>query len=119
MSTNYQLGRQGEAAAAKFLTTNGYQILERNYRYLKAEVDIIAKKNNSLVAIEIKTRSSDFFGAPETFLKPQQQQRIVGAIDHYVKQNKLDVDVRFDIISILKKGHKLSINHIPNAFYHF
>ena len=55
MSTNYQLGRQGEAAAAKFLTTNGYQILERNYRYLKAEVDIIAIKNNSLVAIESKT----------------------------------------------------------------
>jgi putative endonuclease len=61
MSTKYQLGRQGEAAAAKFLTTNGYQILERNYRYLKAKVDIIAIKNNSLVAIEIKTRSSDFF----------------------------------------------------------
>jgi len=61
MSTNYQLGRQGEAAAAKFLTTNGYQILERNYRY-KAEVDIIAINNNSLLANEIKTRSSDFFG---------------------------------------------------------
>ncbi|MGC6524042.1 MAG: YraN family protein [Flavobacteriaceae bacterium] len=59
------------------MTTNGYHILERNYRYLKAEVDIIAIKNNSLVAIEIKTRSSDLFGAPETFLKPQQQQRIV------------------------------------------
>lgn len=119
MSSNYQLGRQGEAVAAKFLITNGYQILEQNYRYHKAEVDIIALKNNCLLAVEIKTRSSDFFGAPETFLKPQQQQRIVGAIDHYVKQNKLNVDVRFDVISVLKKGHKFSINHIPNAFYHF
>ena len=104
MNSKHLLGRQGETAAASFLIQNDYQILEQNYRYLKAEVDIIALKNSCLVAVEIKTRSSDFFGAPETFLKPKQQQRIVNAIDYYVKQNNLTIEVRFDIISVLKQG---------------
>lgn len=77
MSTKYQLGRQGEAAAAKFLTTNGYQILERNYRYLKAEVDIITIKNNSLVAIEIKTRSSDFLALKKHFSNPNSNNELL------------------------------------------
>lgn len=119
MNSNLLLGRQGEAAAASFLIQNDYKILEQNYRYLKAEVDIIATKKNFLIAVEIKTRSNDFFGTPETFLKPKQQQRIVTAIDHYIKQKKLNVEVRFDVISILKKSGKLQINHIKNAFYHF
>jgi len=62
MTSKHQLGRQGEAAAAAFLIQNGHQILEQNYRYLKAEVDVIALKKNCLIAVEIKTRSSDFFG---------------------------------------------------------
>lgn len=119
MNFNHKLGRQGEITAALFLEKKGYQILEKNYRFLKAEVDIIALKKNWLVAVEIKTRSSDFFGAPELFFKPKQQQRIVGAIDHYVKQKEMDVNVRFDVISVLKKAQKFEINHIKNAFYHF
>lgn len=119
MTSKHQLGRQGEAAAAAFLIQNGHQILEQNYRYLKAEVDVIALKKNCLIAVEIKTRSSDFFGAPESFLKPKQQQRIVTAIDYFVKQNNLNVEVRFDVISVLKKGGNFQIKHIKNAFYHF
>lgn len=78
MNTSYKLGRQGEARAAVFLK-------QKNYRHRKAEVDIIALKDNLLIAVEIKTRSTGFFGVPETFLKRQQQQRIVEAIDFYVK----------------------------------
>ena len=85
MNTSYKLGRQGEARAAAFLK-------QKNYRHRKAEVDIIALKDNLLIAVEIKTRSTGFFGAPETFLKRQQQQRIVEAIDFYVKENQLGVE---------------------------
>ena len=77
MNTSYKLGRQGEARAAVFLK-------QKNYRHRKAEVDIIALKDNLLIAVEIKTRSTRFFGAPETFLKRQKQQHIAEAIDFFM-----------------------------------
>ena len=86
MNTLYKLGRQGEALAAAFLEQKKYWIIERNYRHGRAEVDLIAIKDDFLVVVEIKTRCTAFFGAPETFLKHQQQQRIVEAIDYYVKK---------------------------------
>lgn len=119
MSESYQLGRKGEAEAARFLTQNNYKILEKNYRYRKAEVDLIVQKNKTLIAVEIKTRSSDFFGNPALFLKTKQQQRIVEAINYYVKHNNLDVEVRFDVISIVKNKGGFEIQHLKNAFYHF
>lgn len=119
MNSSYHLGRLGESEAAQFLVKKNYTILEKNYRYGKAELDLIVRQNNVLVAVEIKTRSSRYFGAPASFLKSKQQQRIVQAIDHYIKQNNLDIEVRFDVISILKKGRNFEIQHIENAFYHF
>jgi putative endonuclease len=119
MNTSFKLGRQGEARAAAFLKQKKYRILEKNYRHRKAEVDLIALKDNLLIAVEIKTRSTGFFGAPETFLKRQQQQRIVEAIDFYVKENQLGVEVRFDIVSLIKVGNGFEIKHLKNAFYHF
>ena len=119
MRTSYELGRKGEAEAAAFLAQKNYQILEKNYRYRKAEVDLIVQKENTLVAVEIKTRSTAFFGTPALFLKPKQQQRIVEAVDYYVKQNNLDLEVRFDVISIIKHKGTFDIQHIENAFYHF
>ena len=103
MSTSYKLGRQGEARAAAFLK-------QKNYRHRKAEVDLIALKDNLLIAVEIKTRSTGFFGAPETFLKGQQQQRIVEAIDFYVKENQLGVEVRFDIVAVAKAKKQIQNN---------
>ena len=119
MNTSYKLGRQGEARAAVFLKQKNYRIVEKNYRHRKAKVDIIALKDNLLIAVEIKTRSTGFFGAPETFLKRQQQQRIVEAIDFYVKENQLGVEVRFDIVSLIKVGNGSEIKHLKNVFYHF
>ena len=119
MSNSYQLGRKGEAEAARFLVQKNYNILEKNYRYRKAEVDLIVQKNNTLIAVEIKTRSTAFFGNPALFLKPKQQQRIVEAVNYYVQQNNLDVEVRFDVISIVKKKGIFDVQHIKNAYYHF
>ncbi|WP_228853556.1 YraN family protein [Aegicerativicinus sediminis] len=119
MANHNELGKKGEQMAVDFLIANGFQIIERNYRFDKAELDIIAKKGNTLAAVEVKTRSSKDFGNPQDFLKPKQIQRLVKAINEYVVENELNVEVRFDIIAISKDVHGFNIEHIPNAFYHF
>jgi len=119
MAQHNELGKKGEQMAVDFLLENGYDILERNYRFEKAEVDIIARKKHFLAVIEVKTRSSVHFGDPQDFLKPKQIQRLVKAIDAYVTANELDIEVRFDIIAIVKNGEQHTIKHLENAFYHF
>lgn len=119
MAQHNQLGKKGEKLAVDFLLDKGYDIVERNYRFDKAEVDIIAKKNQTLAIIEVKTRSTSDFGDPQDFLKPKQIQRIVKAVDEYVLVNNLDVEIRFDIIAIVKENKGFSIEHLENAFYHF
>ncbi len=119
MAQHNELGTKGEQLAVDFLLKNGYDILERNYRFNKAEVDIIAKQKDILAIIEVKTRSSIDFGNPQDFVKPKQIQRLVKAVDEYVIINQLDVEVRFDIIAIIKEGKGFKIEHLENAFYHF
>ncbi|WP_339893960.1 YraN family protein [uncultured Algibacter sp.] len=119
MAQHNELGKKGEQLAVDFLLKNNYDIVERNYRFDKAEVDIIAKKDNILAIIEVKTRSTTDFGDPQDFVKPKQIQRLVKAVDEYVTVNDLDVEVRFDIIAIVKEGKAFNIEHLENAFYHF
>lgn len=119
MAQHNQLGNKGEQLAVDFLIENGYDIVERNYRFDRAEVDIMAKKDQILAIIEVKTRSTSDFGDPQDFLKPKQIQRIVKAVDEYVIENKLNVEVRFDIIAIVKEKNGFSVEHLENAFYHF
>lgn len=119
MAQHNQLGKKGEKLAVDFLLDKGYDIVERNYRFDKAEVDIIAQKGQTLAIVEVKTRSTSDFGDPQDFLKPKQIQRIVKAVDVYVLENNLDVEIRFDIIAIVKENKGFSIEHLENAFYHF
>ncbi|WP_299225263.1 YraN family protein [uncultured Psychroserpens sp.] len=119
MANHNELGKKGEQLAIDFLLKSGYKIIARNYIYQKAEVDIIAKKKDILVAVEVKTRSTKDFGNPQDFLKSKQIQRIIKAVDTFVISNQLDVEVRFDIIAIIKNGDQLDIEHLENAFYHF
>ncbi|GAA3600110.1 YraN family protein [Flavivirga amylovorans] len=119
MAKHNELGKKGEQLAVDFLLKNGYNILERNYRFEKAEVDIIAQQKDILAIIEVKTRSTTDFGNPQDFVKPKQIQRLVKAVDHYVNENSLDVEVRFDIIAIVKAGKGFNIEHLEDAFYHF
>ncbi|OYX26323.1 MAG: endonuclease [Flavobacteriales bacterium 32-35-8] len=119
MAQHNELGTKGEELAVDFLIKNGYDILDRNYRFDKAEVDIIAQKDTILAIIEVKTRSTIDFGNPQDFVKPKQIQRLVKAVDEYVIINELDVEVRFDIIAIIKEGNSFKIEHLENAFYHF
>ncbi len=119
MAQHNELGKKGEQLAVDYLLQKGYAIVERNYRFQKAEVDIIAKKENILAIVEVKTRSTSDFGNPQDFVKPKQIQRLVAAVDDYVNKNDLDVEVRFDIIAIVKQKKGFDIEHLKNAFYHF
>ena len=119
MAQHNELGKKGEQLAVDFLIENSYDIVERNYRFDKAEVDIIAKKDDILAIVEVKTRSSIDFGNPQDFVKPKQIKNLVKAVDEYVTENDLDVEVRFDIIAIVKENKDYKIEHLENAFYHF
>ncbi|MCF7559700.1 YraN family protein [Sabulilitoribacter multivorans] len=119
MAKHNELGKKGEQLAVDFLLKKGYDIIERNYRFDKAEVDIIAQQKYTLAIIEVKTRSSTDFGNPQDFVKPKQIKNLVKAVDEYVTVNALDVEVRFDIIAIVKETKDYTIEHLENAFYHF
>ncbi len=119
MASHNDFGREAEQTAVRYLQQKGYEILERNWRFQKAELDIIAMKDNTLVVVEVKARTSDYFGAPESFVNPRKMKLIVQATQEYITRNDLDLEVRFDIISILKNRYKEELEHIENAFYWF
>ncbi len=119
MAEHNELGKKGEQLAVEYLLEHKYKIVARNYRYLKAEVDIIARKEDTLAVVEVKTRSSDEFGNPQDFVSPKKIKLLLSAIDHYVVENELDVDVRFDIIAIIKQKSVFQIEHLKDAFLHF
>lgn len=119
MAEHNELGKFGEELAEGFLKQNGYTILETNWTFQKAEIDILAQKGNILAVVEVKTRSSIEFGLPQDFVKPKKIQLLVKAVNEYVVSNDLDVEVRFDIIAIYKEGKEYKIDHIQEAFYYF
>ncbi len=120
MATHNDLGKLGEEIAAQYLMKNGYTILRRNFFFNKAEIDIIAQKEeNTVVMVEVKTRKSDFFGDPQSFVTPAKIKLLVKAANEYIISNELDVEVRFDIIAILKNQKEEKVEHFENAFYHF
>ena len=119
MAQHNDLGNNGEQIAVEFLKKKKYNILKTNYRYLRHEVDIIAQFGNELVAVEVKTRSTRDFGNPQDFVKPSQIKSIVTAVDAFMEQQNLDLEVRFDIIAILHVKGKFELEHIEDAFYGF
>ena len=119
MAEHNELGKTGEDFAVNFLEKNGYEILETNWVFQKAEIDIIAQKGDILAVIEVKTRSSLDYGLPQDFVKPKKIQLLVKAINEYVIANDLDVEVRFDIIAIHAKDATFDIEHLEAAFYYF
>jgi putative endonuclease len=119
MAEHNDLGKFGEKLAVDFLRLRGYNILETNWTFQKAEIDIIAQKEDVLAIIEVKTRSSIAFGLPQEFVKTKKIQLLVKAVNAYVNSNNLDLEVRFDIISVYKENNEFKLEHIEDAFYHF
>ncbi|MBT8312851.1 MAG: YraN family protein [Maribacter sp.] len=119
MGRHNEFGKEGEQTAVDYLIKKGYIIKYRNFRYLKSEIDIIAQKDDILAIIEVRSRSTGFIeNIAETITKKKISLLVLGA-DHYVTENNLDVEVRFDVITILKNPKVLEIEHLENAFYHF
>ena len=119
MSEHYELGKKGEQLAVDYLTKEGYKIEERNWRFQKAEIDIIASKQETIISVEVKTRSSKDFGNPQDFVNSKKIKLMVVAMNEYVLMKNLDIEVRFDIIAITKTQKKFDINHIKDAFLYF
>ena len=119
MAQHNELGKKGEKLAVDFLLKKGYIIRDTNWRFQKAEVDIIAQKDEILAIVEVKTRSTTDFGNPQDFVNPKKIKLLVSAIDEYVISKDLDVEVRFDIIAIIHENKNFTIEHLEDAFYHF
>lgn len=106
-------GKYGEDLAVSYLENKGFEIIERNFRYHRSEIDLIGLLNNKLlVFFEVKLRKSDSFGEPEIFVTQNQQQKIMQAADEYIHGINWDGAVRFDIIAI-KGAH---LEHIEDGF---
>ncbi|WP_179351112.1 YraN family protein [Winogradskyella vidalii] len=119
MAQHNELGELGEQLAADYLMQKGYEILERNYVFQKAEIDIIAKHNNQMICVEVKTRNSDFFGDPQEFVTPGKIKLLVKAMDAFILENDIDLETRFDIVAVLKNKTTEQITHYEDAFYYF
>ena len=119
MAEHNDFGKEAEEEATNYLKNSGYEILARYFYWQSAEIDIIAKKDNILVIIEVKARKSAYFGEPYSFVNPHKIQLLAKATNHYIKINDLDMEVRFDIISIVKNNTEYHLEHIEDAFYPF
>ena len=120
MADHNDFGKLAEELAESFLVEKNYKILVKNYRYLKAEVDIIAQFENQLVIVEVKARATDAFMLPQEAINKKKIRLIVSAANEFLETNNIELETRFDVISVLpnEKG-KLEITHSENAFYAF
>lgn len=111
------LGRKGEDLAILHLLERDYSILAVNWQKQHLEIDIIAQKDEILVFVEVKSRSSDYYGKPESFVNPVKQSRIFRAANLYYEETSCMLEARFDIISVLFTPEGITINHFEDAIY--
>jgi|TARA_B110000003_G_C16642952_1_gene530879 putative endonuclease len=119
MAEHYELGNKGEQLAVNYLINKGYKIVERNWRFQKAEIDIIATKDKILISVEVKTRSTNDFGSPQDFVTPKKIKLMVSAMNEYILNKDLDIELRFDIVAITKDKSSFDIQHFKDAFLYF
>ncbi len=116
MADFHDFGKQAEQYVTEKYRKKDYSILERNWYFNHAEVDIIALKNNELIIVEVKARSSDSFSQPENAVTTKKKKLLVMAAQEYLLQNNLDLEVRFDVVSVVKLGNRLKAFYFLDAF---
>lgn len=118
MSTRQETGKAGEEQAVAMLEGKGYVILDRNYRFMRGELDIVALDDPFIVFVEVKKRSSDTFGRPEQHLKPAQKKKLYETAGFWLHERRMEgMPVRFDIVAILEKpGGEPELTHFKFAF---
>jgi len=120
MADHNDFGKIAEDLAVDFLVKAKYKILVRNFRYLKAEVDIIAEFENQIIIVEVKARHTDAFLEPQEAVNKKKIRLLISAANYFIEENNIDKEVRFDIISVLPNKQKtLEIYHIIDAFQSF
>jgi putative endonuclease len=114
MSDKIKTGNQGEKLAADYLEKKGFEVIARNFRFGKAEIDLIVKRDNWMIFVEVKTRSSTAFGEPEEFVDDFKGNRIFEAAEEFIYAQDWRGHIRFDIISV-KLGGEVVIEHFEDA----
>lgn len=118
MAQHLELGRRGEQLAKAHLQQSGYTILHENWTHGRAEVDLIARHNDELIFVEVKTRTGNRYGEPEDFVDARKQKLLAKAADEYVYQAGHAGEIRFDIVAILFNPQKdFTLTHIKDAFW--
>ena len=116
MSEHNELGKYGENLAEAHLSKHGYLIKDRNWRFRKAELDIVALKDEWIVIVEVKTRRLNAVERPQDAITISKQRRIVRAADAYIQEHDIDFECRFDVISVIVNQGKHEIEHLEDAF---
>lgn len=110
---NKLLGADGESKALRYLKKKGYKFCDKNYSTRFGEIDLIMKQSNTIVFVEVKTRSSMKFGAPAEAVSFKKRQSILTVAQQYLQDKGFaDIDIRFDVVEVVGEN----INHIENAF---
>jgi putative endonuclease len=117
MAEHNELGKKGEEIALEHLRKLGYLILERNWRAGHNELDIIARDKEFLVIVEVKSRQNSHFAEPEEAVGRDKQNALIRAANAYIYKHNINLETRFDIISIVHNAKETRINHIKDAFY--
>jgi putative endonuclease len=111
-----ELGLLGEKLACKYLVKNGYKIIDKNWRYGRNEIDIVAEFNDKLIIVEVKTRQTAEIGEPWRAVTKGKQKTIIKVAHAYLVQNEIDLETQFDIISIVYNSFRCDLEHIQCAF---
>jgi putative endonuclease len=117
MASHNELGKTGELLAQTYLLNKGYTLMHLNWRWQKAEVDIVAMHSNILVFVEVKTRQTAYFGSPQESVTPAKEALLRDAAEAFIAEFALNNEIRFDIVSVIATaGQRPAIEHIEQAF---
>ena len=117
MAQHNQLGEKGETLAVEMLRKKGYSILAENWRSRRNEIDVVAKIGETIVFAEVKTRSTNFFGDPSQAVSLAKQKRLIQAANDYLEHHEIDLEARFDVISIVSNTNSIKLEHLEDAFF--
>ena len=113
-----QFGSWGESVAEEYLKSRGFEILMKNYRAERGEIDLIARDGNCVVFVEVKTGNSHKYGLPEERITRSKQRQLYKVASHYIQDHPDDeVDYRFDAVIVDGTINRHTIRYYPNAFY--
>ena len=117
MAPHTETGNKGEMLALRYLKKLGYRILDTNWHAGHYEIDIVARDENELVIVEVKTRTGDCYGHPTEAVNNKKIRHLINAAERYIHRHNINLDTRFDLISIIFTDQKYHLEHIKDAFY--